>query len=238
MSSGSNSIHITEENVNSLNNIINRLPGGKSFASLATGEKIIFNTDLTNFIPKVINDNLKNKLKLVKEKANNELTDDEFIEDLNNNQFNINLQIDEQYNSFEFYTWDDIRPYLKSDANYELRFIKDVVFSSIENNFDNAFFELDTIMDVYRITTGFQDEHLQYSFNSFKTYFPDTVFPICKYTGMAALVVDELGQVLLFVIGCLNNGIISNKFSKETILKPVFGDLFYLEGRPTTLFRP
>lgn len=238
LSSGNDSIHISEENVNSLNNIINRLPGGKSFASLATGEKIIFNTDLTNFMPKVINDNLKNKLKLVKEKVNNELTDDEFIEDEEINQSNnINLQIDEQYNSFEFYTWDDIRPYLKSDANYELRFIKDVVFSSIENNFDNAFFELDTTMDVYRITTGFQDEHLQYSFNSFKTYFPDTVFPICKYTGMATLVVDELGQVLLFVIGCLNNGIISNKFSKETILKPIFGDLFYLEGRPTTLFR-
>ena len=171
LGSGNDTLNVDEENINSLNNIVNRLPGGNSFGSLLTGEKIMFN---------------------------------------------------------------DVH---KKDANYELRFVQDVLFTSIDNKFDDAFFELDVDMEVYRLTSGFQDEQLNYTFNSFKAYLPDNISKISKYTGMASIVMDEKGQILLFVIGCLNNGDISHNKSAENIIKPIYGDLFKLDTLPTTLRR-
>ena len=271
LSSGRDTIYIDEANTKSLNNIINRLPGGQSYASLITGSKIIFGTDLTNldFVYSRVRNSLNEDGYMRTMRNNNNRTDlDIQIDDrvhmvTENDEINVylNYNLDEPIPPVETYTtatpynvsvdpnlaringsnvigdYSDIEPYLKPDANYELRFIKDVLFSSEDNDFDNAFFELDTNMDIYRITTGFQDERLNYSFNSFKTYLPDTAYAICKYTGMACLVSDEEDNILLFVIGCINNGEITQFASAESILTPMFGDLFYLEGRPTSLIR-
>ena len=55
---------------------------------------------------------------------------------------------------------------------------------------------------------------------------------------MACLVVDESGQLLLFVIGSINNGdIAQEEDTKESIIEPIYGDLFKLEGFPTVLKR-
>lgn len=165
LSSGNKTLNIDENNYYSLNNIINRLPGGNAYASIITGEKI----------------NIVNKS-------------------------------------------------VKADSNTELQFMHDVIYASTNNNFDESFIELDTDFDVYRITSGFQDERLNTTMKPFKLYFNDCTEAIKKYTGMASLVIDEQGQLLLFVIGCLNNN--STDASKENMLVPTYGDLYRIPSLP------
>ena len=263
LSSGRNTLQFNEENTNSLNNIINRLPGGNSYASLITGSKIIFGTDLTNldFIYLKIRDALNDDGYIREENLESLLykkfpyppkdgetpidslddipvppVDNESEEDDEEETYthDVNEPVSRDSGAEILGSYLNIEPYLKSDVNYELRFIKDVLFGATDNDFDSAFFELDTDMEVYKITTGFQDEKLNYNFNSFTAYLPDTVYPIAKYAGMACLVADEQGQILLFVIGCLNNGNIDRYGSIQNIIKPVYGDLFYINGRPTS----
>ena len=110
---------------------------------------------------------------------------------------------------------------LEDDSNPQLFFIKDIIYASNNNQLDNSFFELDTDISISRVTSGFQDERLILSGNDFKVYFPGCKEDITKYTGMACLVMDENGQLLIFVIGCLNNNDISGIKSKQIYIKPL-----------------
>lgn len=131
-----------------------------------------------------------------------------------------------------------IKQFLKEDANYELRFLNKALFASESNKLDNSFFELEIDMEVYKQTIGFQDEKINYTFNKFKAYLPDSLMSISKYTGMACLVVDENGEIMLFIMGSINNGnVTNNKKERENIIEPIYGDLFRLDNLPTTLQR-
>ncbi len=62
---------------------------------------------------------------------------------------------------------------------------------------------------------------------NFELYFPSCDSNISKYLGMSCLVIDENGEILLFVIGNLN---LDSKVNK---LIPKYGDLFKISNLPT-----
>lgn len=191
--------------------MVNHLPGGNAFASYFSGEKIIFNNDL---ITSSLN-NLYNSYIITDEELNDEAVNTNFV----NIKTNINS-------------------YLKTDANYEFRFIDKALFTSINNEFDKTFFELDTEFEIYKDTIGFQDEKFNFTFNNFKAYLPDCLVGISKYLGMSCLVVDENGELLLFVIGSINNNNLEKNIkTRENIIRPIYGDLFKLPNLPTVLQR-
>jgi hypothetical protein len=168
LSSGKIALNIDEDNVYSLNNIVNRLPGGLSYAFKVDGKAIKFNHLSSIFS--------------------------------------------------------------KADANPQLVFVKDIVYGSKNNNFDNYFFELDTDFIIEKTGKGFQDGNLKIEDKSFIVYLPDCTDSITKYLGMACLVVDEFGEIMLLVLGSLYD-------SPDTInkLTPVYGDLFKIPSLPTTI---
>ena len=218
LSSGSSALSPQCDNVNSLNNLVNRLPGGNTYASYLTGEKIIFNTD----IPTGQSQNLYNNYIVTDKELNNEI---DTLEELN-------LTLNDDTNAIDIA--EKIKKYLKPDGNYELRFLNEALFTSVDHQFDDYFFELDTSFEINKQTTGYQDDVLKYTFNKFKVYLPDSLIAISKYTGMACLVADELGQLLLFIIGSINNNQLStNNKSTYNIIEPVYGDLFKLSNSPT-----
>lgn len=191
--------------------MVNHLPGGNAFASYLSGEKIIFNNDL---ITSSLN-NLYNSYIITDKELNDEA--------VNTNSVNIKT---------------NINSYLKTDANYEFRFIDKALFTSINNEFDKTFFELDTEFEIYKDTIGFQDEKFNFTFNNFKAYLPDCLVGISKYLGMSCLVVDENGELLLFVIGSINNNNLEKNIkTRENIIRPIYGDLFKLPNLPTVLQR-
>ena len=204
-SSGNTVLSPEINNINTLNNMINRLPGGQTNAHILQGDKIVFSTDLSFLDLQRL-----------------------YMPSLSNNpETDVNIDIKTKIKSF-----------LKVDANYELRFLDSALFASVGNQLDKTFFELESEYEIYRYTVGFQDEKLRYTFNQFKAYLPNTLYSISKYVGMACLVVDESGQLLLFVIGSINNGdIAQEEDTKESIIEPIYGDLFKLEGFPTVLKR-
>lgn len=191
--------------------MVNHLPGGNAFASYLSGEKIIFNNDL---ITSSLN-NLYNSYIITDKELNDEA--------VNTNSVNIKT---------------NINSYLKTDANYEFRFIDKALFTSINNEFDKTFFELDTEFEIYKDTIGFQDEKFNFTFNNFKAYLPDCLVGISKYLGMSCLVVDKNGELLLFVIGSINNNNLEKNIkTRENIIRPIYGDLFKLPNLPTVLQR-
>ena len=223
LSSGNNILDPKQDNIHSLNNLVNRLPGGNTFASYLTGEKIIFNFD----IPTGQAQNLYNNYIVTENTINNEIDSIEKLNDYLNNNTNVEINIINKINK-----------YLKQDGNYELRFVDKALFASTDNKFDDYFFELDTEMEINKNTIGYQDDTIEYAFNKFKLYLPDTLIGISKYIGMACLVVDELGQILLFIIGSINNNVLDhNHKSIKNIIEPVYGDLFKLPNSPTILLR-
>lgn len=169
LSSGNKVLNIEDTTKNSLNNIVNRLPGGLSYAYIIDGQPIKF---------KYLND-----------------------------------------------------MFSKSDINLQLIFTKDVFLASENNDLDNSFFILDTDFEVRKNATGFQDGRIIIKDKDFKLYFPDCVDAINKYVGMASLVMNENGDIMLFVMGCLNNKIAST--TNELI--PEYGDLFKISGLPITI---
>ena len=166
LGSGNLTLSIDEENINSYNTIINRLPGGGTYASLITGDNIQLTTN----------------------------------------------------------------PTIKEDIQSQLQFINEILYSNNGTKFDDIFFELDTDFEVFRITSGYQDEPVQGTYKPFKIYYPDSTESIKDYTGMASLVIDEEGQIMLLVFGCLNK-----ESSTENMIQPIYGDLFRLTTLPTTV---
>ena len=219
LASGNNVLVPQQDNIYSLNNLVNRLPGGDTFASYLTGEKIIFNTD----IPTGQSQNLYNNYVATDHELNNDINTLEELNIILNDNTTIEVNIA-----------DKIKKYLKPDANYELRFLNNALFSSQNNQFDDCFFELDTSFEVNKQTIGYQDDFINYTFNKFKVYLPDLLVGISKYTGMACLVSDEQGQILLFIIGSINNNQLEQNYkTTHNIIEPIYGDLFKLTGLPT-----
>jgi hypothetical protein len=175
LSSGGMAFDVDEDNVYSLNNIVNRLPGGSAYAYIIDGKPIVLN-----------------HLSSISSKTN---------------------------------------------IHSQLTFVDDIVFASDNNNLDNSFFHLDTDFSISKTAKGFQDGELQIQNADFKVYFPDCAQSITKYTGMASLVLDENGEILLLVVGCLNNGVIDDIPSTENVLKPLYGDLYRIPTLPTTIQR-
>ena len=168
LSSGKISLTIDETNIYSLNNIINRLPGGASYAYTVNGQNIVLNHLASTFN--------------------------------------------------------------KPDINSQLLFIKDVIYGSNNNQFDQYFFDLNTDFNIAKSAEEFQDGNLNLYSNNFILYFPDCNTSITKYLGMVCLVADENGELMLLVIGSLDS-------SPNTInrLTPVYGDLFKIPGLPTVI---
>jgi hypothetical protein len=54
--------------------------------------------------------------------------------------------------------------------------------------------------------------------------------PIKKYVGAYCVVVTDTGELMVFVVGNFDkNATVINK------LYPVYGDLYHMKGRPTTV---
>jgi hypothetical protein len=71
-----------------------------------------------------------------------------------------------------------------------------------------------------------------FTFNNFKAYLPDTSDAIAAYSGMACLVSDETGQLMILLLSNLNNGDNIYKTSQEHFITPLYGDLFKITGLP------
>lgn len=168
LSSGNINVNIEEENIFSLNNIINRLPGGMAYAYTVDGKSIAF----------------------------------EYVSNMFTNTNN--------------------------KINNQLAFVNDVFFAN--NSLDNAIFPLDTEFTVYKSAKGFQDGKLVIQNKDFSVFLPNGAEAVTKYLGMSCLVIDENGELLLFVIGNLvPNATTTNE------LVPIYGDLFRIKGIPTTI---
>lgn len=168
LSSGNMNFNIEEENIYSLNNIINRLPGGMAYAYTVDGKSVAFNYVSNTFT-------------------------------------NANI-------------------------NRQLAFVNDVFFANNDNSLDNAIFPLDTEFTIYKSAKGFQDGELVIQNKDFSVFFPDGAEAVNKYLGMACLVMDENGELLLFVIGNL-----VTDATQINELIPQYGDLFRIPGIPTTV---
>ena len=169
LGSGKISVKFDEENYYSMNNVINRLPGGQSYAYIIDGKNI----------------------NLVNNSANN-----------------------------------------KTDVINKILFLDNATYATANNDLDSTFFELDSDFEIYRNTSGFQDEELQFTFNNFKAYLPDTSDAIAAYSGMACLVSDETGQLMILLLSNLNNNDNIYKTSQEHFITPLYGDLFRIKGLP------
>jgi len=167
LSSGNINYTIDRENIYSLNNIVNRLPGGMSYAYTVNGDSVAFHYIANTFS-------------------------------------NANI-------------------------NHQLAFVNDVFFANKNDSLDNTVFSLETDFTVFKNAKGFQDGELVIKDKDFSIYLPDCANEIAKYLGMACLVIDENGELLLFVVGNLDSDI-----SKTNELIPKYGDLFRLKGIPTS----
>lgn len=87
-----------------------------------------------------------------------------------------------------------------------------------------------TIKKVYG--KNYQDAFIESSISNIGFAIQDTWEPINKYLGAACLVIDEEGNVLLFVMG----EIIKDP-SVESLVRPIHGDLFKLENNPIIIPR-
>lgn len=163
LSSG-NVNYIINDNVYSFNNIINRIPGGMTYAYCTTGESVAFQYISDTFL----NDNI----------------DDQLI------------------------------------------FTNNVFFSNVTNDLNNTIFPLITDLNISKSAKGFQDGIL--TIQDFSIFLPECLSEISKYIGMACIVVDENGELLLLVIGNLDKNA-----SKINELIPTYGDLFRIQGLPT-----
>jgi len=169
LSSGNINYNVDKGNIYSLNNIVNRLPGGMAYAYTVNGQSVAFHYASNTFI----------------------------------NNPNINKQ---------------------------LAFVNDVFFANKNGSLDNATFSLETDFTVSKNAKGFQDGELVIKDKDFSIYLPDSAAEITKYLGMACLVMDEDGELLLFVVGNL-----VTTPTNVNELKPTYGDLFRIQGIPTTV---
>lgn len=121
----------------------------------------------------------------------------------------------------------------KYSANKKLIFrtqfselIEDDDFDAFSNSLTTEF----TVKKKYG--KNYQDAFIESSITKIGFVIQDTWEPVSKYLGAACLVVDEEGNVMLFVMGEL-----IKDPAVESIIRPVHGDLFKLEKNPIIIVR-
>ena len=158
---------INDTDIYSFNNVINRLPGGSSYAYEIGGENII-------------------------------------LEYLTNTLNNANV-------------------------NSKLVFVNDVFFNN-DTLSPNLFFNLDTDLIISKVSKDYQDGKIIIQGKEFDIFMPNTGIAVNKYLGMTSLVMNELGEIMLLVIGCLDI-----ELSTTNKLIPIYGDIFRIKDIPTTI---
>jgi len=162
-----NSEFIDDTSIYSFNNVINRLPGGSSYAYDIDGNKIIL----------------------------------EYLSNTINNP----------------------------EVNGKLTFISDVFYNNSSLSKD-LFFNLDTDLIISKTASGYQDGKVIIQDKEFDIFMPNTQNSINKYLGMSSLVMNEIGEIMLLVIGCLDT-----ELSTTNKLVPLYGDVFRIKDIPTTI---
>ena len=119
-----------------------------------------------------------------------------------------------------------IDPFLvRVNYNTQIIFTDDVLYGSYDNMLDNNML-LETNYTISKDSKNFQDSKIILN-GDFILYFPESVLKIKKYSGMASLVVDDSGEIFLFVLGYIDK-----EKTNECKLIPTYGDLFKLTGSP------
>lgn len=113
------------------------------------------------------------------------------------------------------------------DLNKKMVFMNDFMLKN-----DSYFCNLVTKYKVSKDCNVFQDGGIEFRNVDFNLFFDDCVNAINKYIGAYCVVVSDTGEIMVFVIGNLNmTSTVINKLS------PQYGDLYRIEGRPTTVRR-
>lgn len=112
-----------------------------------------------------------------------------------------------------------------ADINKKLVFINEY---ALKDGVD--FCNLITEYKVRKNCSNYQDGKIKFDNVDFNMYFSDCVNQIKKYLGAYCIVVTETGELMVFIVG--------NYDKVDTItnnLHPEYGDLYRIEGRPTSI---
>ena len=113
----------------------------------------------------------------------------------------------------------------QEDINKRLVFLQDYVLKN-----DADFCNLVTNYKIVKNCKQFQDGNIEFKNVNFNLYFDDCKTSINKYVGAYCVVALDNGELMLFVISNVDmNSTVINKLS------PQYGDLYKIEGRPTTI---
>jgi len=94
----------------------------------------------------------------------------------------------------------------------------------------SEFCNLVTEYKIRKNCSNSQDGKIKFNNVDFNLFFDDCITPIKKYIGAYSVVITDTGELMVLVIGNFNNvDIATNK------LNPEFGDLYRINGRPTTI---
>lgn len=111
------------------------------------------------------------------------------------------------------------------DVNKKLVFPTDYALKQ-----NAEFCNLVTDYKVRKNCSNYQDGKINFQNVDFCLYFDDCTMPIKKYVGAYCVVVTDTGELMVFVVGNFDkNATVINKLS------PVYGDLYHMKGRPTTV---
>ena len=112
-----------------------------------------------------------------------------------------------------------------SNLNKKIVFMKNSV---LENK--KEFCNLETEYKLYKNCSNYQDGKLQFKNVDFSLFFDECTIPISKYIGAYSVVIADTGEIMVLVIGNFDeNATVINH------LTGVYGDLYRIEGRPTTV---
>lgn len=117
-------------------------------------------------------------------------------------------------------------------ANKKLIFRNNFNDQIYEDKFDENFSVLNTEFEIKKTYGDHQDSKLNKEVLDISFYLQDTKNAINKYMGASCLVVDNLGNIMLFIVGE-----IKKDPTVDSIVEPSHGDLFKLENSPIILTR-
>ena len=96
----------------------------------------------------------------------------------------------------------------------------------------SEFCNLVTEYKIKKNCSNFQDGKIQFENINFTLFFDDCTQQIKKYIGAYCVVVTETGELMVLLVGNFDEYDTSaNKLS------PVYGDLYRIENRPTSIKR-
>jgi hypothetical protein len=112
-----------------------------------------------------------------------------------------------------------------SETNQKLVFPTDYTLKQ-----NSEFCNLITEYKVRKNCSNYQDGEIKFHNVDFHLFFNDCTTPVKKYVGAYSVVVTETGEIMVFIVGNFDkNATVINQ------LKPLYGDLYHIKGRPTTV---